>query len=91
MLVDIITFEIRDFTTQQFEEFVVENTACAFDFIASHRRTRNIQFSQMFDFEFARKEHSPKFLAVADAFVKAYENHDNLLEIDEIDEMNGTY
>lgn len=91
MLVDIITFEIRDFATQQFEEFVVENTDCTYNFIASHRRTRNIQFSQMFDFEFARKEHSPKFLAVAEAFENAFSNSDNLLEIDEIDEMVGTY
>lgn len=91
MLVNTITFEIRDFKTGQFEEFVVENSAETFEFIASHRKTRNIHFRQMFDFEFDRKCNKPKFLAVAEAFANAFDNEDNLSELCDIDEMTGCY
>lgn len=91
MFVDTIHFEIRDFSTGQFEEFCVENRADFFEFIASHRFTRNIHFDHMFDFQFAREYKCPKFLRVAEVFTAAFEKSENLSELDDVDEMMGVF
>lgn len=88
MLIEVIEFEIRDFKNGTAEQFVVENNELNFSMIASHKKTREITFKAMFEFEFIAKESVPKFIrfgeAVADSFKKE-------IAIDEIDEMVGMY
>lgn len=91
MLVNTISFEIRDFTTNSFTEYCVLATEDNYAAIAQQRFTRNIQIGQMFDFEYSRKQHAPKFVLFANALILAFENEDNLLDIDDVDEMVGTF
>ena len=91
MMINAITFEIRDFTTGNSEEFVVENNELNYDMIASHRYTRGIQFIDMFDFEFERKEHTPKFILFGEAVGMAFVENLGVADLDSIDEMVGVY
>lgn len=91
MLIETITFEIRDFKHGTFEEFVVENTPVNFEMISSHRCTREIMFIQLLDFDFARKERIPTFILFGEAVAVAFFENMNVSEIDDIDEMVGTY
>lgn len=93
MFIQVIEFEIRNFATGTSEEFAVESTADNFEAITRHRFTRAIHVSQMFDFEFAQKEKAPKFIQFSEAVWKAYDNNREYFEmdLDEVDEMVGTY
>lgn len=91
MLVNAITFEIRDYSTGVAESFVVEDTEFNYEMIASHRCTRDIHFTPMFDFEFERKECSPKFIEFGEAFEHALTENENVIELDTVDEMVGCF
>ena len=91
MLIPTITFEIRNFKNGTAEEFVVENSASNFELISMHRFTRDIKFGEMFDFEFAHKYNAPKFIQFGEAVAMAWFEVKDILEIDDIDEMVGTY
>lgn len=91
MLIDVITFEIRDFKTGNSEEFVVEYSNANFDLIAQHRFTRDIQLTAMFDFEFISKERTPKFILFGESVAMAWFENKSVMDIDDIDEMVGIY
>jgi hypothetical protein len=91
MLVETITFEIRDFNTGAFEDCVVENTELNYSLISRHRFTRGIEFVKMFDFEFTGKAHTPKFIEFGLAVAESLEENKNIMNIDPIDEMVGTF
>ena len=91
MLINAITFEIRDFTTGNSEQFIVENTEVNFEMIAGHRYTRDIQFTSMFDFEFERKEHTPKFILFGEVFEMALIENEGVADLDCVDEMVGVF
>lgn len=91
MLIDTITFEIRNFATGSFQEFVVENTNANYTLIAAHRFTRSIRLTKMFDFEFTAKEKTPKFILFGEIVATAYFENKDVEELDLIDEMIGIY
>jgi hypothetical protein len=90
MLLETITFEMHNFKTGVSEEFLVENTELHFAAIARQRFSRNIRFTQTFDFQFTKEYRAPKFIEFADA-VEASLSSDYSGELDEIDEMVGVY
>lgn len=95
MLIDTIAFEIRNFKTGEFEEFLVENTELNYAAIAQNHFTRQIRFGKTFDFQFARERKAPKFIEFAEAvswamIPMADDNFADVL-IDPIDEMVGTF
>lgn len=87
MLIDVITFEIRDFATGQSSDYVMKNSAESYELIASHRSTRNIEFDQMFEFEFERKMRIPNYIRD----IYELQSHAREYELDDIDEMVGVY
>jgi hypothetical protein len=88
MLIEVITFEIRNFNTGTAEEFCIVDTELNYSMVASHPKTRGISFKSMFDFEFTHKQSVPKFIRFGAAVADAFENE---IEIDEVDEMVGMY
>lgn len=54
MMIPTIKFEIRNFETNESEEFLIENTPENFEKVASHRYTRGIEFTQTFDFQYEK-------------------------------------
>lgn len=90
MLIQAISFEIHNVKAQIHEEFLVEATDENYEMILRHRFTRQIQFVKAFDFEFAHKEHTPKFIEFGNTVLEANSDNDEN-EIDEIDEMVGTF
>lgn len=59
MQISTISFEIHNYNTQTFGEFLVENTIQNQEMIFSHRYTRNIQFGKTFDFQFEKEMSMP--------------------------------
>lgn len=88
MLVDAISFEIRDFTTGTFEEFLVPDTADNFALIAGHRFTRQIQFVKKFDFQYNHEHKAPAFM-IESLFTQFMNAHSTEFELDTVDEMYG--
>ena len=91
MLVETITFEIRDFKTGQVEEFVIEDTPTNYDLVAHHRFTRGINFIKMFDFQFVSRQHTPKFIEFGATVAESLKENEKVMDIDDVDEMVGTY
>lgn len=92
MLIPTIQFEIRNFSDNSFEKFIVQDTELNYALIAANHFTRDIQFVNMFDFQYDREKKAPQFVEFADAFTHAVsENCGGALEIDPIDEMVGTF
>lgn len=89
MLIETIEFEIRNFTTHEFEEFVIEDTEVNYDLVMRHRFSRNIKFVKRFDFQFAKERKAPKFIEFAEAVADAVFTPEPA--IDEIDEMVGLF
>jgi hypothetical protein len=83
MLIEAITFEIRDFKNGIQEEFVVENTIENQEKVFSHRLTRDIKFTKFLDFDFGRKMRIPS------DFLGEFTDVEPL--IDPIDEMVGVF
>lgn len=88
MEISVIDFEVRNFSTGEAERFVVENTADNYSLIATQKNTRDIQVKDMFDFQFERERHEPKFITFTEIVMNAFDNYD---ESDDVDEMHGTY
>lgn len=59
MLINTINFEIHDYKTQTFGEFMMENTIANQEMVFTHRFTRNITFGKEFDFDFEKKMSAP--------------------------------
>lgn len=59
MLISTISFEIRDFSTGEFEQFLVLNTIENQEMVFTHRFTRQIKIADMFEFQFNREMHMP--------------------------------
>lgn len=59
MLNNVMTFDIHDFKTNITESYVVLNTEDNQEKVLTHRFTRNIQFSQMFSFQFDKEMRMP--------------------------------
>lgn len=91
MLIEIITFEIRNFKNGTFADYVVENTPVNFELISAHKYTREISFGKMFDFEFVNNCKYPQFIELAEATAIAYFENKDIVEIDDVDEMVGIY
>ena len=92
MLIETIKFEIRNFQNGTAETFIIANTPGVYEMVASHRKTRDIEFKDMFDFEFVSKRtKAPKFIQFGLSVANALIENEMLEEIDEIDEMVGTY
>jgi hypothetical protein len=89
MLIETITFEVRNFTTHEFENFVIEDNDTNYTMVMQHRFTRNIKFVKKFDFQFEKERKAPKFIEFATAVADSLFSADPA--IDEIDEMVGTF
>jgi uncharacterized protein YwqG len=91
MLIETITFEIRNFNNGTAEQYVVTNSQVNFELISAHRFTREISFTKMFSFEFIAKANYPKFIEFGEAVAMAFVENYDVAEIDDVDEMVGTY
>lgn len=83
MLIPTITFEIRNNEKGIVDEFVVENTIENQEKVFTHRFTRNIEFGQLFDFEFEKKQRIPSY------FLGSHSEIEEML--DSVDEMVGVF
>ncbi len=90
MLISTISFDVHDFKNNISQSFIVENTIENLELIEGHRFTRAISFAKEFDFDFNRKSKMPTFMIEAFTLqLNSYSEEEN--EIDEIDEMVGTF
>jgi hypothetical protein len=93
MLIETIQFEIRDFTNGTAESFMVHNTSVNYELIAAQRHTRDIQFTQVFDFQFNKEMHIPPFILDYEADMLAemvqdfMDAHELEYELDNVDQM----
>lgn len=86
MLISVISFEIHNPAAGIHDEFIIENTIWNQEKVFGHRYTRQIEFDQMFDFEFAKKRHIP-----AEMIDFSTELENELCDIDEMTGLVGTY
>lgn len=91
MLIETISFRIFDFKKGTDDEFLIENTIQNQEMVFQNRHTHAIQFGQTFDFQFAREMCEPKFIQFGNVLEEAFSNPDNLLDIDDVDEMVGSF
>lgn len=91
MLIPTIAFDV--YKNGQESHFLVENTADNYELIAQQHNTRNIEFTQTFDFQFARERKAPKFIEFGNAVLASYDHRtDSRFDtIDDVDEMVGTF
>lgn len=59
MLIETITFDIQNFDNSTAESFVVENTEINYEMICAHSFTRQIKFTKMFAFQYAKEMRMP--------------------------------
>ncbi len=83
MLISTISFEIHDVRNNRLETCLIENTEANQHKVFTHRQTRNILFSKVFDFEFVQKRHMPV------EFIDFSTEEEN--ELDMVDEMVGAF
>ena len=91
MLINAITFDIHNFTTHTDNSYMVENTPTNFELIAMQKNTRQIEITQEFDFDFAQRECEPRFIEFGNAVLDSLEENANVMDIDDVDEMVGTF
>lgn len=92
MLIETITFDIHDFTNHTDESYLVENTLNNQEWIFTSRKTRNVQFTQTFDFQFASVNRMPVEMAATVAWYDLCDSANELEnELCDIDEMTGSY
>lgn len=93
MLIETISFQLYSPIGNGYvnsEQFLVENTPENQELIWPQRHVREIEFGQMFDFQFSREKREPKFIQFGNAVLDAFDNDSDVqLEIDDIDEMTG--
>ncbi len=83
MLISVISFEIHDVKHNRLEKCTVLNTEDMQHKVFTHRNTRDIFFTKMFDFEFMQARHTPV------EFISFSTEEEN--ELDSVDEMVGVY
>lgn len=69
MLVNTIHFEIHNFQTSVSEKFVVIDSIENQEMILAHHYTRNIQFVQMFNFQFEKEMSIPTEMISMDTWM----------------------
>ena len=99
MLIPTISFEITDFITGNSESFLIEHTIENEEFVHSfkpfrdetHKSSiRQIRYDNTFDFQFAREVKAPLAL-FAIVFENAAMKYAGVADLDDIDEMVGTF
>lgn len=70
MRIHTIEFDIHNFETNVSEHFIIEDTDENYEFVMSHRYTRDIHFSKMFDFQFEKDECLPIELISLETWVR---------------------
>jgi hypothetical protein len=93
MLIETIEFEIHNFELHTDESYLVENTETNYALIAANKWTRNIHFTKTFHFQFEKENRTPEFIIEAleiavDDYLSEFEIE---FELDEVDEMVGTF
>ena len=98
MLIETIAFRIYDSVNGTDDAFLVENTVTHQELIFQNRYTHGIEFTQTFDFQFAREKKEPKFITFGDIVDEALQNEElfpvienGYGEIDDVDEMVGSF
>lgn len=86
MLISVIKFEIHNAAAGIHEEFIIENTIRNQEKVFTHRYTRQIEFDQMFSFQFAKEMRIP-----AEFIDFSTELENELCDIDEMTGMVGVY
>lgn len=71
MLIPVITFEMRDPKSGLFIDYCIASNHINNALIAGDRRTRNIHFTSMFEFEFNREFKQPKFVELGSILLNA--------------------
>lgn len=89
MLIETIAFRIFDSNKGTDTEYLIPDTIDNQELVFSNRHTHAIEFKEMFDFQFSHEQFAPKFIEFGNAFLDAWDNSDNHLEISDVDEMVG--
>lgn len=85
MLVEVITFEIRNFTEDTSENFMVADTIENYEMIAAHRFTRQIQFVKKFDFQFENEMNIPAEMISAETWLRMLYTYPELADVAELE------
>jgi len=86
MLTSAIKFEIRNIKAGIQEQFLILNTVWNQEKVFSHRYTREIEFVEVFDFQFAKEMRIP-----AEMIDWSTELENELCDVDEMTGIVGVY
>ena len=88
MLIETITFDIHDFKNNTTEQFLVSATEENYEMILAHHFTRNIKFTQTFNFQFEKEMRMPIEMISEDTWMRMVELNPELAAVAELETVN---